>query len=650
MLRETNIALWDRFSNGHWLRNFGKTEVIIIDDEIHATEPLLIPPDVLDSLTQRLNIEFYYFSKDPKDKWDVTWFESEFAKMKTCKNPAVIFLDLMFGKKQKTPYIGSGVAFLEIIRSDPFFSDVPIIIHTAGTKENQLVQQLKDKGSCQGFLKKGYSSAELEETLLEFALLSDPNIHAHSKAMRIVAQDLRKLALDDTLVEEIQGAPSNIPMAAFFVGNSGDGKNYLARYLISISDRAAMASPEMTFSTVSRPEDVEAPLFGSAAYTGAVGNYYVFDSETGNFLRNLRNPNNPNLRENEFVLSIIGMISHADHGTIILNELGNAHPSMQRELLRFLDDRVIKPHLYSQYIPILRPYDVWVIVTMQPKHKTLMEDLETRLDKMRKIKIPSLVQRAEDILPLAAFTLDRQMAKKPGDLFRPEALSWLKDRAPALSVRTFTGLIRNLKFESSIGHYNATELERAHSKLKDLSSDEDVQIAAQGAMVHVASTKDFVTEQTYRQDIEFPIQHYRLEMVKSLIFALEKEKHRISGEPEYPATLYALTGEKTSSRKDKEKEELTPLQCHRKLGDIIFSVSDKELVQLIKESRSKVFIQAIIQLGRKIDTAKGRLNTILNSPEVKSDKELIAFFEEVNSAVAKRSEPYRNRQKRKLVT
>jgi hypothetical protein len=444
---------------------------------------------------------------------------------------------------------------------------------------------------------------------------------------------------------------SNIPMSACLIGKSGDGKNYLAKHLIDMSKRRDQPRPEMTFSSVARPEDVEVPLFGSGAFTGAVGNYYVFNMETGNFVRNLVNPKNSALKENEFVLATIGMISHADHGTIVLNELGNAHSSMQRELLRFLDDRVVKPHLCSQYIPTKRPYDVWVIFTMQPKHNPLMEDLDTRLDKMRKIKIPSLDQRSEDILPLAAYTLDKLQNRKPEELFRPDALDWLKNRAYTLPVRTFTSLIRKLKFESSIGHYNVIELERAYSKLKDQPSDEQAQPTVLDATTAtIENAPNQFTEREHRSNIEFPLLHYRIEMVKSLISSLEREKNKRSGKPEYPTTLFTLTGERTSSRNDKDKGGLSPIQCHRKLGDIIFSVSDNDIVQLIKVSRSKVFIQAVIQLSRKIDTAKKRLNSILNSPEISSDKALVALIEEANSAVTRQTETYGKRRGKKIIT
>ncbi|MCG6535370.1 MAG: sigma 54-interacting transcriptional regulator, partial [Syntrophales bacterium LBB04] len=399
------MALWDQINEDHWLRDYGKTQVIVIDDQWSSKDPFLFVPLMeRKTIEKKLNIAFHFFKPPDGGEWNDKWFFGELEKAKeNCPRPSVILLDLMYGS-ENSPIKGSGKRFLNSLSNVDFWRDVPVLIITAGEEDESLLQELKQVGgSFQDFLGKMYPKEEpfserVERGLLEYGLLSDPNIHAYSFKMRKTAQEMRKVLLDEKLKEEIripgiQTVFETRPKSVLFVGNSGDGKNHLADYLQEMSDRREAPYEVMTFSDVSDPKDIEPTLFGSGPFTDFRGRTTRIDSQTGQ--RSTRG---------DIELAIVGLVTNLDKGTILLDELGNSSPDMQKKLLRFLDTRQIKPNLVSlpentSYIPSRKPYDLWVIMTMQPSHAKKLKDLVRRRGKMVRIDIPSLNECRAEVIP-----------------------------------------------------------------------------------------------------------------------------------------------------------------------------------------------------------------------------------------------------------
>ena len=103
-----------------------------------------------------------------------------------------------------------------------------------------------------------------------------------------------------------------------------------------------------------------------------------------------------------------GMFVEADGGTLFLDEIGDLSPALQAKLLRVLAEREIRPLGAARAEKV----DVRVI---SATHKdlqagmrggTFREDLYYRLNVLQ-IHLPSLRDRAEDILPLAEHFLQR---------------------------------------------------------------------------------------------------------------------------------------------------------------------------------------------------------------------------------------------------
>lgn len=582
MARASNISLWEKFDDGHWLRSYGRTQVIVIDDQWYSDTTFEVPSKRRKELEKKLNITFHFFDPPVDKQWNVAWFSKELEKVKSvCKEPAAILLDLMFGE-QKTPDSGSGKKFLRLLSEDDHLSGIPILIITAGREDRTLLNKLKTEGgSLQAFLEK-YNppnepfSDRLEARLLEFALLSDPNINAYSLRMRKIAQEMRKIVIDPDMVEEIKG--ENIPKSVLFVGNSGDGKNFLAEYTHRISDRNRRDPEVMTFSDVSDPSNIEPALFGSRPFTGHQGNVIRIDSGTGQ-----------RSQSGDITLATVGMVTNADNGTLVLDELGNSPHEMQSKLFRFLDKREISPHLHSGYIPQNRPYNVWVLMTMQPHHSDRLKDLERRLNKMIRIDVPSLNERPEDIIPMAVHAVKPAMDTAPTDIFTDDALAWFREEAPDLTAGNLTALISNLTIETSKYPYNAKELDRAFRRLSKPAENKRTAIVPDA----VQTGRIDRIEEEYRDGM---LSALNLRTANYVLWALEKNKW--NNKPQYPKTWHTITGEyiKNSS------------QCQRNIGNILFQISDEELAALMRQS--EIFKEAVFTCGTKVQSAKKRLPAI----------------------------------------
>jgi len=188
-------------------------------------------------------------------------------------------------------------------------------------------------------------------------------------------------------------APSSA--SVMLLGNSGTGKEVLARALHQLSSRSERRF--MAINCAAIPENLlESELFGyeKGAFTGAVK-------------------------------QTIGKVELANGGTFFLDEVGDLPMPLQAKLLRFLQERVIERVGGHTEIPV----DVRVICATHQNLKELTasggfrEDLYYRLCEIV-IKIPALKDRAGDAVLLARHFVQKFCAKegRPSLHFSQEAL------------------------------------------------------------------------------------------------------------------------------------------------------------------------------------------------------------------------------------
>lgn len=205
-------------------------------------------------------------------------------------------------------------------------------------------------------------------------------------------------------------------------GESGVGKEFVAREIHRLSTRKNNSCHALNCPAI--PDQLlESELFGhvKGAFTGAERN------RDGFFLA-------------------------ADKGTLILDEIGDISLSTQAKLLKFLQDKEVKPVGSS----VSKVTDVRILaLTNQNLEQRIRdgrfrEDLYYRLNVLS-VTVPPLRERSEDIPVLVRIFLDRtcrEMQLKPMEI-HPAAMAYLARQPWPGNVRELLNYVRRLAVFSS---------------------------------------------------------------------------------------------------------------------------------------------------------------------------------------------------------
>ena len=208
-------------------------------------------------------------------------------------------------------------------------------------------------------------------------------------------------------------SPTN--MSVLIQGASGTGKEHIAQSIHNLSSRANKAFVAIDCGAI--PKDLAASeFFGhvKGAFTGAL------EDKQGAFIA-------------------------ANGGTIFLDEIGNLNYNTQIQLLRALQERIIRPIGSNEAIQV----DIRLIAATNEDLSAAIadgsfrEDLYHRVNEFT-IRVPNLNERADDILLFADFFL-KQANKELGksiESFSEEALSALKNYSWPGNIRQLKNTIR----------------------------------------------------------------------------------------------------------------------------------------------------------------------------------------------------------------
>jgi len=183
-------------------------------------------------------------------------------------------------------------------------------------------------------------------------------------------------------VVDLAGRVARFDSAVLITGETGTGKEVLARYIHQLSLRSD--GPFVAVNCGALPETLlESELFGhrAGAFTGAIDDR-------------------------------VGLFEQAEGGTILLDEIGDISPATQLKILRVLQEKEVLPVGQSQP----RKINVRVLAATNKdlseaiRQGRFREDLFYRL-RVIEIDVPPLRQRREDILPLARYFV-KLLAKK----------------------------------------------------------------------------------------------------------------------------------------------------------------------------------------------------------------------------------------------
>jgi DNA-binding NtrC family response regulator len=272
----------------------------------------------------------------------------------------------------------TGLQLLEHIRyQDP---DFPLIMITAyGSIENAVAAM---KNGAFNYLTKPVNPDELlavVKAAIEKTELKRENITLKSELRKkytfsnIIGKSPIMQDVFDT-IRMVAKTQSNI----LVLGESGTGKELVARAIHFDSDRAT--GPFITIDCATIPREImESELFGheKGAFTGA--------------------------HEKK-----IGLLEHANNGTVFLDEIGELDLNLQKKLLRFLQEREIMRVGGIARIKL----NVRIVAAtnkdleQEALAKNFREDLYYRLNVVT-IKMPPLRERSDDIPLLANYFLEK---------------------------------------------------------------------------------------------------------------------------------------------------------------------------------------------------------------------------------------------------
>ena len=293
---------------------------------------------------------------------------------------------------------------------------LPILMMTAhGTTETAIEAT---QSGAYDYLLKPFEMPELlklvEQAVATSRLMSEPvQIGETGQARDAIVGNSRAM---QSIYKEI-GRIAAKPVSVLIRGETGTGKELIARAIYQHSDRAA--APFVAINCAAIPETLlESELFGHerGAFTGAESRR-------------------------------IGRFEQADHGTIFLDEIGDMTPGTQVKLMRVLQEKCLQRLGGKETIPV----DVRVIAATHRDLETAIKENQFREDLYYRISVvvlnlSPLRERKEDISDLVDFFLRKYAAEfsVENPAIHPEAVEFLQAQSWPGNVRELENVTRKM--------------------------------------------------------------------------------------------------------------------------------------------------------------------------------------------------------------
>jgi len=276
-------------------------------------------------------------------------------------------------------------------------------------------------------------AANSNRLMSEPVVLGEPGVARHA----LVGQS----AAMQAIYKEI-GRVASKPVNVLIRGETGTGKELIARALYQHSDRAS--APFIAVNCAAIPETLlESELFGHerGSFTGAASRR-------------------------------VGRFEQADHGTLFLDEIGDMTPGTQVKLMRVLQEKCLQRLGGKETISV----DVRVIAATHRdletaiQQKQFREDLYYRLSVVV-ITLPPLRQRREDLPHLVHYFLRKHGPElgysKPS--VHSEAIEFLKAQTWPGNVRELENVVRKSLLLAQNFTINPDHVRTALNKNGDLA-------------------------------------------------------------------------------------------------------------------------------------------------------------------------------------
>ncbi len=343
-----------------------------------------------------------------------------------------------------------GLSGLEVVgRLHAAKPKLPIIMITAfGTTETAIEAT---KLGAYDYLLKPFDMAEMVDLVAKAVgtgrLMSEPlemgearsaqsAIVGNSRAMQAVYKEIGRVAAT--------------PVTVLIRGETGTGKELVARAIYQHSDRAAL--PFIAVNCAAIPETLlESELFGheKGSFTGAHARR-------------------------------VGRFEQANRGTIFLDEIGDLSLSTQVKLLRVLQEKYIQRVGGNDKIPV----DVRVLAATHRDLETAIRERQFREDLFYRlsgvtITLPPLSERSEDIPNLINYLLHRTALEVGVEdpSIRPEAVAFLQSQAWPGNVRELENVVRQGLLLARGYPINADYAQQAYARARRSAATSDQTLA-----------------------------------------------------------------------------------------------------------------------------------------------------------------------------
>jgi transcriptional regulator with PAS, ATPase and Fis domain len=216
----------------------------------------------------------------------------------------------------------------------------------------------------------------------------------------------RALAREIASLERAADLPSTI----LILGESGTGKDRLARAIHDVSARAAL--PFVRVDAANLSDDLfESELFGHerGAFTGAIS-------------------------------AKKGLLEIAEDGTVYLDEVSSLTPAAQAKFLRVLQEKNFRrlggvaTHTFRARLIVSSRRDLAALV----EQGAFRDDFFYRIDVVS-VRLPRLAERREDVLPLA-----REFARRAARAYDRPARGFSREAEQTLLRHSWPGNVREL--------------------------------------------------------------------------------------------------------------------------------------------------------------------------------------------------------------
>jgi len=283
-----------------------------------------------------------------------------------------------------------------------------VILMTArGTMETVMAAT---KGGAFDYIAKPFELDALLQTLKRAEASLSANEEEESEVEDLPESEMIGSSAQMVEIYKIVSKVAPTDATVLLEGETGTGKELIARMIHRNSPRASQPFVAVDCASIA-PALLESELFGAlrGAYTGA-------DRDR------------------------MGVFEAANHGTVFLDEIGDIELTFQLKLLRFLQEREIRPLGSAR----AKPVDIRVIVATNRdlqklvEEKKFREDLWFRVNVVR-IHVPPLRERHGDVALLAHFFLRKYNERYGHDTRLTE--SGLK----AMQEYTWPGNVRQLQ-------------------------------------------------------------------------------------------------------------------------------------------------------------------------------------------------------------